>query len=291
MSNASCSAENPICGLRREGKRRALRTTGGKDGRETLLLLHGSAGSGALWREQARTFAPDLRVLAPDLIGYGASPPWPEARPFDLADEVRQVRPLLPCCGRSVHVVGYSYGGAVALALAEAEPAMIKTLTLIEPVFFSALRRSGGVFAYSQFQEVRARFSATVAKGEHDDAMRGFIEFWTGPGSWDALEPAVRQGMISQVTKISLDWEASFAFDPAASLLHRLGRRTLLVRGDRSPIPMIHLVDALHALMHGSRLLVARGANHMLPLTRGAWLTESLAEHMRVWAEPGAAHE
>jgi pimeloyl-ACP methyl ester carboxylesterase len=62
--------------------------------------------------------------------------------PFDLEAERRALAALLPCCGK-IHVVGYSYGGAVALHLALANPARVRTLTLIEPVFVAALRHAG----------------------------------------------------------------------------------------------------------------------------------------------------
>jgi pimeloyl-ACP methyl ester carboxylesterase len=183
---------------------------------------------------------------------------------------------MLPRTRRGMHVVGYSYGGAVALALAHANPDLIKTLTLIEPVCFFALRYTGERAAYAKFQEVRTRFNAALARGERENAMRDFLGFWTGRGSWDALDPAARLSAISQTAKIWLDWEASFAADPGISLLSRLGPRTLLVRGDRSPWPMVKLVDALHALMPGSRLVVVRGAGHLLPLSHSASLTEVL---------------
>ena len=40
---------------------------------ETVLLLHGSASSGGLWRRTMAILSPLYRVVAPDLIGYGKS--------------------------------------------------------------------------------------------------------------------------------------------------------------------------------------------------------------------------
>jgi pimeloyl-ACP methyl ester carboxylesterase len=37
------------------------------------LLLHGSVGTGAIWRGMIRDLQPLYRAVAPDLIGYGKS--------------------------------------------------------------------------------------------------------------------------------------------------------------------------------------------------------------------------
>lgn len=266
----NCIAQRPI-------------SDAGHDTRETLLLLHGSAGSGALWRDLCKGLAPLYRTLTPDLIGYGQAAPWPEAKPFALADEVERIEAFLPCCERRIHVVGYSYGGAVALEFARANPIRLKTLTLIEPVSFAALRETGEAAAYATLEGVHARFNAAFTNRE--GAMREFIDFWTGTGSWDALPASMREVMLSQAGKIRLDWAASFAANPGTALLAELARRTLLVRGDRSPEPMVKLVDALHELMAGSTEIIVRGANHLLPLTHGTQLAEALIAHLHAEGE------
>jgi pimeloyl-ACP methyl ester carboxylesterase len=256
-----------------------------KEQRETMVLLHGSAGSSALWRALRATLSPLYYVIAPDLIGYGESASWPRDEPFMLEDEAERVDALLPCCEHGIHLVGYSYGGAVALQLACADPDRVRTLTLIEPVFFAALRYGGERAAYDRLAEVRTRFTAALDRGEPEIAMRDFIEFWTGTGSWDVLPRAVREAMLAMSRKIRLDWAASFAADPGPAPLATLARKTLLVRGDRSPEPMLKLVDALHRLMPGSTCVVVGGAGHLLPVTHGNQLEAALVSHLQADAD------
>lgn len=85
--------------------------------------------------------------------------------------------------------------------------------------------------------------------------------------------------------KIRLDWDACFAADPGMHSLAVLARKTILIRGDRSPEPMRKLVDALHELMPESTKVVIRGANHLLPLTHRSQLTDALISHLRTDAE------
>jgi pimeloyl-ACP methyl ester carboxylesterase len=216
---------------------------------------------------------PAFRCIAPDLIGYGRSQAWPPDVPFHLNAETQALKELLPCCGRKFHLAGYSYGGAVALHLALANPGRVLSLTLIEPVFFAALRYTGENGAYGKLRNECDRFAATLTDGKREAAMEQFVDFWNGSGAWARLRPAVRDSMVGMAGKAVLDWKASFAADPGPDRLAALGPLTLLVRGDGSPEPVQCLVDALHALMPESERAVVQGANHLLPLTHSAELT------------------
>lgn len=251
---------------------------------ETVVLLHGSAGSSSLWRRTVEALQPLYRTLAPDLIGYGGSTAWPRDLPFDLDVEAQALRKVLPCC-RPYHLVGYSYGGVVALHLALAHPRRVRTLTLIEPVFFAALRYAADTTAYDALCRVRDDFVTTLTRGDRESAMHQFINFWTGNGSWAALPAAMRKSMLGMADKIMLDWQASFAADPGSDRLSELGPRTVLLRGDHSPEPMRHLADALHSLMPDSRHIIVSGADHLLPLTHNSAVTNAIMTELHHDAE------
>jgi pimeloyl-ACP methyl ester carboxylesterase len=248
-------------------------------------MLHGSAGSGSMWRAKRDAFSPLYQVISPDLIGYGRSAPWQEATAFSLEEEVRRVDALIPCCEERFDVVGYSYGGAVALALALGNPVRVRSLTLIEPVFFAALKYAGENGALAALMTVYARFTRALERGEREAAMRDFIDFWSGSGAWDRMAEPVRDAMRTMADKIRLDWQASFDFDPGPGALAAVEGRTLLVRGDRSPEPMRRLVDALHALMPGSAHVIVRGANHLLPFTHANEMERLLNSHLHAASE------
>ena len=86
---------------------------------ETLLLLHGAGGGAANWYRLITPLAERYRVLAPDLPGFGFSDPIDPRAPLG-----RQVAELIADWLNSidvhhVHVAGTSFGGLVALRLAE----------------------------------------------------------------------------------------------------------------------------------------------------------------------------
>jgi pimeloyl-ACP methyl ester carboxylesterase len=105
-----------------------------------VLLIHGNCSSGAFWYPLLRQLPPTLRVLAPDLRGYGTS----DAAPVDatrglrdFADDVAALldepalfgaRPARPL------VVGHSMGGGVAMQLLIDHPDRVAALLLESPV-------------------------------------------------------------------------------------------------------------------------------------------------------------
>jgi pimeloyl-ACP methyl ester carboxylesterase len=263
----------------------AVRSAQVDTNRETVVLLHGSAGTGALWRPTKSALKPFYRCIAPDLIGYGTSAAWPTHAPFDLDAELRAIEPLLQCCASPFHLVGYSYGGVMALHMALANPLRVHSLTLIEPVFFAALKYAGDWGSYFQFCRLRDEFVSTLAQGDRELAMSRFVDFWMGDDAWKGFSVDARVNMLKAADKIVLDWQASFAADPGKACLFALATRTTLVRGSASPKPMCSLVDALHAMMPGSERIVVEGANHLLPLTHASALTRAILSNLQVASE------
>ena len=97
-----------------------------------LLLLHGHEQSATSWRWVMPVLACTHRVLALSLPGHGESAPAVAgyAPGRDLAPLVADFLDTLGV--GSLHVVGNSVGGAVALRLALADPTRGRTLTLVD---------------------------------------------------------------------------------------------------------------------------------------------------------------
>jgi pimeloyl-ACP methyl ester carboxylesterase len=93
-----------------------------------VVLLHGQPGTGASWDPLTRLLEGEFRVLAPDRIGYGATPG--EAR--GLAENAELVASLIDDrqAGPAT-VVAHSWAGGVAVLLAVRHPATVKSLVLV----------------------------------------------------------------------------------------------------------------------------------------------------------------
>jgi pimeloyl-[acyl-carrier protein] methyl ester esterase len=90
-----------------------------------LVLLHGWGSSAAIWDELARRLAPQFRVHAMSLPGYGRAAADPKR---DLPSIVAAIARDAP---RRCHVTGWSLGGTVALAWARCAPRQVGRLAVI----------------------------------------------------------------------------------------------------------------------------------------------------------------
>src|SRR4051794_28009195 len=97
-----------------------------------VVLLHGSVPPNReeMWAEQRRVLSEQYRLFVPDRRGYGESP---DGARGDLETEMQD---LLTIVGDGAHVVGFSYGGVIALLAAAQCPWAIRSLTVIEPPVF-----------------------------------------------------------------------------------------------------------------------------------------------------------
>ena len=107
-------------------------TTGRDDGAH-VTLIHGSLDRSAGLLKLSRRLVRSCRVTRYDRRGYGRS--TPSGGPFTVSEHVADLRSLLhqvePAGGASL-LVGHSYGGNVALALAEQCPELVAGVVTYE---------------------------------------------------------------------------------------------------------------------------------------------------------------
>ena len=132
--------------------------------------------------------------LAPTLSRGSSS--WPAQRPLSLADEVALLDPVLAAAGGRCHLVGHSYGGAVALAVARARPECIDSLVLFEPVLFSLLVAEDPEQAASrEITAVRDDTIAALERGDPHGSGERFVDYWMEAGAWAAIWRDSTKGM------------------------------------------------------------------------------------------------
>ena len=132
------------------------------------------------------------------------------------------------------------------------------------------------------------RYSAAGSNPKARAAPAGMIDPWLKVVSfWDGDRPlAALHYYATHPMSYYGDGRVTSDFcGLARDRLAAFGPRTLLLRGDRSPPAMIELVDALHAAMPGSSRQVVAGANHLLPVTHAAQVTQAVLLHLHAGAE------
>ncbi|NQU37169.1 MAG: alpha/beta hydrolase [Actinobacteria bacterium] len=110
------------------------------------IFLHGLGGSSTNWTELMYLLSGQTYGIAPDLPGFGQSPP-PHGDDYKLASHAAIVAELIQDLfgTRRVHVFGNSMGGATAVQLAGRYPDLIKSLTLISPALPDLVPRGSSI--------------------------------------------------------------------------------------------------------------------------------------------------
>jgi pimeloyl-ACP methyl ester carboxylesterase len=250
--------------------------------REPVVLLHSSGASGAQWRALAGQLGERYHVFAPDLYGYGAAAPWPGRGVFTLAHEAQAVYALLDQIGEPAHLVGHSYGGAVALHVARLHAQRLRSLTLIEPVAFHLLRDRAEIVA------VADGVARAVACGDYLGGCAAFVEYWSGPGSWDAIPADKRAAMAARLPKVALDFHATLHEPARLADFYTMAVPTLLLRGALSPLPTRRICELLAQALPDARLVTLNDAGHMAPLTHASQVNAFIAAHLN---SKGGRHE
>ena len=238
------------------------------EGAPVLLLIHGMAGSSATWREVGPALAKEYTVIAPDLLGHGAS-----AKPrhdYSLGGFASGLRDLMVTLQiDQATIIGQSLGGGVAMQFAYQHPERCERLVLVNsgglgpdvswilraltlpgaeylmPVLFPSFVRDAG-------DALRRKLGSFGLRAPHVE------EEWRGYAS--LTDPETRQAFIKTLRAvIDLGGQSVSAHDRLylAELLP-----TLIVWGEKDRIIPVEHAHAAHAAMPGSELALFEHSGH-----------------------------
>jgi 2-hydroxymuconate-semialdehyde hydrolase len=210
-----------------------------------VLLIHGSGpgvSAWANWRLVMPELARQARVIAPDMVGFGFTDRPADVR-YDMDNWVGQAIGLLDALGiEQTDLVGNSFGGSLALALAIRAPRRVRRLVLMGSVgvpfqitpgldavwgytpSIEAMRRLLDLFAYD-----RKLVNDELALLRYEASIRpGFQE------SFAAMFPAPRQRWVD-------------AMASPEEAIRALPHETLVIHGrEDQVIPLSNSVTLAH---------------------------------------------
>ena len=235
------------------------------------------------WSRLADSLSSTHRVIAPDLLGSGANPLWPDDRPFDLSQDVDVIEQSIDKLGEPVHVVGHSYGGLLALTLARRAPSKIRSLTAYDPVAFGVLYAVNDAEGLADLERAgRNPIFMDYARGGNDAWFEAFVDYWNGPGAWRGMTETGRASFLRIGRKVFYEvWSLMHDRTPG-SAYSAVTAPSLFLSGVASPAAARRMVALLGAALPAGRVqMIEEGAGHMGPLTHGALVNEAITAHIR----------
>lgn len=99
---------------------------------DPVILIHGLGGSHVNWISIAESMREHGRVVAPDLIGFGLTPP--KGRRTNLEANADLIVDLIHRMGsRPALLVGNSMGGLLSMMVASSNPELVRGVVLLDP--------------------------------------------------------------------------------------------------------------------------------------------------------------
>lgn len=244
-----------------------------------VVCLHSSGSSSSQWRELAGELARDHHVIAPDLLGHGRSPASHRAEDA-LVQDAAQVAALI-AEHENVHLVGHSYGAAVALRVALAQPARVRSLALYEPVVFGTLRdHAEDESLRHEIGQAGRTFAMYTRQSQVLAAGRGFVDYWSGPGRWLALGADRQLDIARRMPTIIGHFEALYGWAATADL-RTIAQPVLLMQGERTRRVAARVATRLADLLPQVTRTVVPAAGHMGPITHAAVVNAHVARFVR----------
>jgi 2-hydroxymuconate-semialdehyde hydrolase len=249
-----------------------------RPGQPPVLLIHGSGpgvSAWANWRLVMPVLAQDRRVIAPDMVGFGYSD-RPEGITYSMDTWVQQALDLLDALDLpQVDLVGNSFGGALALALAIRAPQRVRRLVLMGSVgvpfeltpgldaawgyqpSIEAMRHLLDTFAFS-----RKLVTDELAQLRYQASIRpGFQE------SFGAMFPAPRQR-----------WVDAMASPEAA--IRALAHETLIVHGREDQVIPLQTSLTLSQWIPNSQLHVFGHCGHWTQIEHSARFAQQVSNFL-----------
>lgn len=216
-----------------------------------VLALHG-------WGRRAADFRSafqGLSYLAPDLPGFGASPP-PE-RAIGSREYAAAVAPMLEELGERAVLVGHSFGGRVALQIVIAHPDRFAGLVLTGAplVRLHPLRKIHPIYRFGRWAGRRRLLSAARVERLREQY---------GSADYRAAKGVMREVLVRTINET---YEEE---------LRQLNLPVLLVWGSADAEVPLAVAERIAATVDHAELQVLEGVGHDVPLQAPRPLREAV---------------
>ncbi len=249
-----------------------------------MVFVHGALGDHRSWTPQVRAISPHYRFTAYSRRHHYPASWDPGGPPYsylqhadDLAEVIRGTGP------EPVHLVGHSYGSAVALLLAVREPGLLRSLAVSEPAA-TAMLPPGLAPAPTDPLAPYQQVLGAIEAGDHIQAVRAFMSLVNGdPDAFDRFPPSTKAVLLANAGTLGPMLTGSGPLPISREALRGLRIPTLLIESARSTPSFRAVLDYLAASLPDREQVTIPDSSHGLtyqnPTVYNAALVDFLDRH------------
>lgn len=233
-----------------------------------VLLIHGSPGSLEDWTPVMSKLEGSFRVIAYDRPGYGYSG---DSGKYGLADNAKVALGLISMLGleRAI-VVGHSYGGATALAVALSAPERVASYVIVDASAYTPRRPPEPTSPFLAVPLIGMGFASVAGPMLAPSRIRtGIQDQFRGAPPVGFVEERVAMWSTPKVLHAQALESIGYA-EGLAAQSPRYGsiRAPVHVIGQSDDALRKESAERLHKDIHGSTLKLISGAGHYLQIER-----------------------
>jgi pimeloyl-ACP methyl ester carboxylesterase len=246
----------------------------------TIVLVPGSCSTGVAWRTVVSRWNTDFRCVTTSLLGYGGTAERRTPLDVDISHEAEMLEAVIQRAACPVHLVGHSFGGLTALAVAIRNKAPLLSLSILEAPAVELLRHMGEHRHYGTFRRMSDAYFDAFYAGE-SAAIEQMIDFYGGPGTFAGWPQRVRDYAVQTTAVNILDWASAYGFQLTPASLANIVVPTLVLWGEASP-PAIRRANELVAQCTKATAVTIPEAAHFMISTHADAVARVLAQHVLV---------
>jgi pimeloyl-ACP methyl ester carboxylesterase len=250
----------------------------------SVVLVPGSCSTGAAWRPIIAAWKGQFRCVTTSLLGYGRTQ---ERRPLgdpSIAYEAGTLETVIRRAGGRVHLVGHSFGGLVALAVALRGEVELASLVILEAPAAEILRDRDEHEHYRAFREMTDAYFSAFNRG-NAEAIGAMIDFYGGTGTFASWPSRVSAYAVETTAVNILDWASAYEYPLRAAELATVNIPVLVIHGGASHPAVQKANGLLSKCMPKAALATIEGAAHFMISTHPSRVAELIAWHVQVRAK------
>ena len=233
---------------------------------EPVVFVHGAVSDYRTWLEQFEALAGDYRV-----ISYSRRAHYPNAREGDEnytrdAHKTDLIEFLKALRLEKAHLIGHSYGAAVALLAALEAPALVGSLVLAEPSPCPEILDEDAKLLLAEQKASFEKVMRLAENGAAEPAVREFLHTVIGIDALGLLPAERRAVVLENAATLRPMLRTYYESFLSVEKLKKLKVPTMFITGEISPVIARQTCQTIDRYLPNSKIAILKCASHGLQM-------------------------